>query len=78
MQQPNIKGEEMNFKHPPKETAWRLPYQPPELVCHGLAIITLGGSPGIGDSSPTNTNPPTDSSADEERRAYEEYEDDGG
>ena len=74
MQQQTTKGKTMMPEHSPNESTRRLPYQPPSLTCHGLSVITLGGTPGIGDSSPANTNPPIAGLYDD-RSAYDDYSD---
>jgi hypothetical protein len=41
-----------------KRTTAKKPYHTPELTEHGsLKNMTLGGSPGVNDSTPPNTDP---------------------
>lgn len=48
-------------------------YVPPSFECNRLAMITLGGSPGAGDSGADNTQTPFGSRA----GAYDDGTDDG-
>ena len=41
----------------------RLQYEAPSFQCDTLALITLGGSPGAGDSGAENTHMPFGSSS---------------
>ncbi len=47
-----------NQKKAPKATADCNGYEPPSFQCSSLALITLGGSPGAGDSGAEGTEMP--------------------
>ncbi|MFN2334084.1 MAG: hypothetical protein ABR550_06625 [Wenzhouxiangellaceae bacterium] len=48
----------MNESSPPRPASHaKRPYSKPDFTRHDLRLITRGGTPGINDSSPANTEP---------------------
>jgi hypothetical protein len=65
----NNRGLELKIENPDIYTA-------PTFTCHALRVIALGGTPGFGDSSPQNTNPPIDSFGGSTENWEEDFDED--